>query len=72
MDIHVYMMTHTIPNPFGITFPTMVVLTVNKVVLVVHSLIFTHPDPAVSTVNIFNVFFFHQSLNPIIHEKFFP
>jgi hypothetical protein len=54
-------MTHTIPNPFGVTLPAMVVLTVNKVVFVVHGLFFSHPHPAVRTVNILNVFFFHEN-----------
>jgi hypothetical protein len=49
VDIHIHMMTNTIPNPFRITFSTMVVLTVNKIVFVVHSLFFSHPCPAVST-----------------------
>ena len=62
VDVHVHMMTHAIPNPFGITFPAVVVLTVNKVVFVVNGFIFTHPDPAVRTVNILNIFFFHGLL----------
>jgi hypothetical protein len=49
VDVHIHMMTHTIPNPFRVTFSTMVVLTVNKIVFVVHSLLFTHPRPTVST-----------------------
>jgi len=56
------MMTHTIPNPFGITFPAVVVLTVNKVMFVVNGLIFTHPGSTVGTVNILNFFFFHHSM----------
>jgi hypothetical protein len=62
VDVHIDMMTHAIPNPFGITFPAMVVLTVNKVVFVVNGFLFTHPHPAVRTVNILNIFFFHGFL----------
>jgi len=63
MDVHVHMMTHAIPNALGITVPAMVVLTVNKVVLVVNSFLFTHPSPTVCTVNILDVFFFHKNLD---------
>jgi hypothetical protein len=63
VDVHIHMMTHAIPNPFGITLPAMVVLTVNKVMFVVHGLFFTHPGPTMRTVNILNVFFFHENLN---------
>jgi len=59
MDIHVHMMTHTIPYPFGVAFPAMVMLTINKVVFVVHGIFFLHSDSAMRTVNILNVFFFH-------------
>jgi hypothetical protein len=56
-------MTYTIPYTLGITFPAVIVLTVNKVVLVVNGFIFTHPDPTVRTVNILNGFFFHENLD---------
>jgi hypothetical protein len=62
VDVHIDMMTHAIPNPFGITLPAVVVLTVDKVMFVVNGLFFTHPDPAVRTVNILNIFFFHGLL----------
>jgi hypothetical protein len=68
VDIHIHMMTHTIPNPLGITFPAVVVLTVNQVVLVIYGFILAHPGPAVGTVNILNVFFFHE--NPKIKINF--
>ena len=55
------MMTHTIPNPFGITFPAVVVLTVNEVMFVVNGLFSTNSHPTMRTVNILNVFFFHEN-----------
>jgi hypothetical protein len=60
MDVHVNMMTHTIPHPFGITFPAVVVVPVNKVVLVVNGIIFGHTGATVRAVDILNVFFFHD------------
>jgi hypothetical protein len=36
VNVEIDIMTHAIPNTFGITFPAMVVLTVNKSVLVVN------------------------------------
>ena len=59
MDVHVYMMTHTIPHPFGVTVPAVIVLAVNKVVLVVDSFLFTNPGATVRTVNVLNIFFVH-------------
>jgi len=63
VDVHIHVMTHTIPDTFWITFPAVVVLTVNKVVFVVNSLLFTHPRTTVRTVNILNIFFFHEKLD---------
>jgi hypothetical protein len=63
VEIHVYMMTHTIPNPFGIAVPAVVVVTVNEVMFVVNGFLFTHPGSAVRTTYILNVFFFHVHLN---------
>jgi hypothetical protein len=59
VDVHVHMVTHTIPNPLGITLTAVVVLAVNKVVFVVNGFIFTHPSPTVRAIDIFNILFFH-------------
>jgi hypothetical protein len=61
MDVHIHMMAHAIPDPLGITLPAVIVLTVNKVMLVVNGLFFTHPHPAVRTVNILDIIFFHEN-----------
>jgi hypothetical protein len=62
MYVHIHVMTHTIPNTFRITFPAVVVLSVKEVMFVVNRFLFPHPDPTVGTVNILNVFFFHDLL----------
>jgi hypothetical protein len=62
VDVHVYMMTHAIPNTLRITVPAMVMLTVNKGVLVVNGFVFTYPLTTMRTVNILDVFFFHGLL----------
>ena len=61
VEVHIKMMTHTIPNPFGITLTAVIVFTVNEVVFVVNRFLFTHPGSTVRAVNILNVFFFHYN-----------
>ena len=70
VDVHIHMMTHAIPNPFGITLPAVIVLTVNQVMFVVHGLFFTHSGPTVRTVNILDVFFLH--LDAKFKDEFSP
>ena len=59
VDIHICIVTHAIPNPFGITVFTMIVFTVKKSVFVVNGFIFTHPYPTVCTVYILDIIFIH-------------
>jgi hypothetical protein len=53
VNVHIDMMTHTIPNPFGITVPAVVVLAINEVVFVVNGLLFTDSGSTVGAVDIF-------------------
>ena len=71
VDIHICIVTHAIPNPFGITVFTMIVLTVKKSVFVVNGFIFTHPYPTVCTVYILNIFFLHEKIDSAYFMKNF-
>jgi hypothetical protein len=53
MDIHVHVVTHTIPDPFGIAVSAVVVVTVNEVVFVVNGVLFENSGSAMRTSDIF-------------------
>ena len=71
VDIHICIVTHAIPNTFGITVFTMIVLSVKKSVFVVNGFIFTHPHPTVCTVYILNIFFLHEKIDSACFMKNF-
>jgi hypothetical protein len=66
MNVHVRVVTHTIPNAFGIALTAMVVLTVKQPVFVVNSLLQGQPGITVCTCNILNSFFFHHYIQAFI------
>gem|GEM_PF-3385540 len=57
MNLHVRVVTHTIPYAFWIALTAMVVLTVKQSVFVTNSLFQRQPSITVCTCNILNSFF---------------
>ena len=64
MNLHVRVMTHTIPDASGIALTAMVVLTVKQSVFVTNSLLQGQPGITVCTCDILNSFFFHLHVIP--------
>ena len=71
MNLHVRVVTYTIPDAFGIALTAMVVLTVEQPVFVTNSLLQRQPDITVCTCNILNSFFFHTNTGHIQHFNSF-
>ena len=69
MSLHVRVVTHTIPNAFGIALTAMVVLTVKQSVFVANSLLQRQPSITVCTCNILNSFFFHPGFSISTHPS---
>lgn len=60
MNLKVRVMTHTIPDAFGIAGWAMVVLTVKQSMLVTDGLLQRYPSITVCTCDILNTIFFHH------------
>ena len=72
VHVHIHMVTHAIPNTFGIAVPAVVVLTVNQCVLVVDRFLQAYPDATVRTVDMSRLLFLHDFQNLRIGLQLIP
>ena len=61
LSVHGHIINRAIPLAAGITYFTMVVLSIYKDTLKVNSILYMYPGTAMSTYNILNVFFFYHA-----------
>jgi hypothetical protein len=72
MDFHVGVMAHAVPDPPGIAFPAVEVITVKQSVLVADGLLQGQADSAMGAGDNLAVFLFHDEglvLSFLIHRK---